>query len=178
MSLDRARAEDPYDKLPTVPSFTVESADVTDGGPLDEIFTAAGGNRSPHLSWTGFPEGTESFVVTCFDPDAPTPSGFWHWALANVPASVTELPQGAGTADPTVLPAGAVQLRNDGGEAGYMGAAPPAGDHAHRYYFAVHAVDTPTLEVGPDTSPAVLSFQLAFHPLARGIITPTYRNAG
>ncbi|MBM9466497.1 YbhB/YbcL family Raf kinase inhibitor-like protein [Nakamurella leprariae] len=178
MSLDRPRAEDPYAKLPAVPSFTVTSADVTDGRPLEEVFTAGGGNRSPQLSWTGFPEGTQSFVVTCYDPDAPTPSGFWHWVLANLPASVTELPHGAGSPESTALPEGAVQLRNDGGETGYMGAAPPAGDHAHRYYFVVHAVDTPALEVGPDTSPAVASFQLAFHTLARAIITPTYRNEG
>lgn len=167
----RPQAPNPYDFLPPRPSFTVESNDITDGAPLKVEQVADQGNTSPHLEWSGAPEGTRSYVVTCFDPDAPTPSGFWHWALVNLPADVTSLPTGASTA---TLPVGAFQLRNDGGEPGFMGAAPPAGDHPHRYFFVVHAVDVDTLEVDESTSNAVLGFNLAFHTLGRAIIHGTW----
>ena len=175
MSLERTPAVNPYDYLPPVPSFTVTSTDVVDGEQLstDFVHTAAGGaNRSPQLSWSGAPAGTESYVVTCFDPDAPTPSGFWHWVVVDVPAAVTSLEQGAGASDAT-LPGG-FHVRTDFGTSDYGGAAPPQGDHPHRYFVVVHAVDVPTLGVDGSASPAVVSFNLAFHTLARATITPTY----
>ncbi|WP_436525347.1 YbhB/YbcL family Raf kinase inhibitor-like protein [Actinoplanes sp. HUAS TT8] len=176
MSLDRALAPDPYDLLPRVPSFTVTSADVTDGQPLDELHahTSVGGkNLSPQLSWSGFPAETHGFAVTCFDPDAPTGSGFWHWVLVNLPLDVTDLDRGA---DP--LPDGAFCIRNDYGDDGYGGAAPPPGDRPHRYVFAVHAIDVDALEVPPDATPAWVGFNLAFHTLARATIRPTFRVPG
>ncbi|MET8147656.1 YbhB/YbcL family Raf kinase inhibitor-like protein [Actinoplanes sp. NPDC049668] len=173
MSLERAEAPDPYDILPPVPAFTLTSADLTDGRPLDELYahTSVGGkNLSPQLSWSGFPAETRGFVVTCFDPDAPTGSGFWHWVAVNLPASVTELARGA---DP--LPGGAFTVRNDYGDTGYGGAAPPPGDRPHRYVFAVHALDVDRLEVGADATPAYVGFNLAFHTLARATLRPTYQ---
>ena len=173
MSLDRPVAPNPYDLLPQVPSFTVTSTDVTDGEPLKDDQVAAEGNTSPQLSWSGAPEGTQGYVVTCFDPDAPTPSGFWHWVLVDVPADVTSLDTGAASA---ALPGKAFHVRNDGGGAGFMGAAPPGGDMPHRYFFVVHAVSDSTLGVDDSASPAVVSFNLAFKTLARAVIHGTYQH--
>src|ERR1700761_1243763 len=167
------RAPLPYDFLPPVPAFTVTSDDVADGEMLTDkhvynSFGMSGQNVSPHLTWSGFPAETRGFAVTCYDPDAPTGSGFWHWVAVNLPGSVTELDRGA---DP--LPGGAFCVRNDYGDRNYGGAAPPPGDRAHRYVFAVHAIDVDALEVGSDASPAYVGFNLAFHTLARATLRPT-----
>ncbi len=173
MSLDRPVAPNPYDLLPPVPSFTVTSADVTEGTPLGDDQVAAAGNTSPQLSWSGAPEGTQSYVVTCFDPDAPTPSGFWHWVLVDVPADVTSLDTGVASG---ALPGKAFHVCNDGGDKGFMGAAPPKGDMPHRYFFVVHAVSEPTLGVDDSVSPAVVSFNLAFKTLGRAVVHGTYQH--
>jgi len=175
MSLDRPVSPNPYDLLPRVPSFTVTSADVTDGQPLEPDQVADGGDTSPQLSWSGAPEGTRSYTITCFDPDAPTPSGFWHWVLVDVPADVTELPAGIG-AEGAELPGGAFMCRNDAGTKAFTGAAPPPGDQVHRYFFVVHAVTEETLGVDPEASPAVVSFNLAFKTAGRAIIHGTYQH--
>ena len=175
MSLDRPVTPDPYELLPKAGSFTLTSTDVANGEPLSDDHAFAGGNTSPQLSWSGFPEETKAFVVTCFDPDAPIVSGFWHWVLVNLPATVTSLETGAGTTER--LENGAFHVRNDFGTKNFGGAAPPAGDQVHRYYFVVHAIDVEALDVDADATPAVVSFNLAFHTLARAIITPTYQIA-
>lgn len=172
---DRPVAPDPYEQLPPVPSFSLTSTDVTHGATMTELCTGPGGNASPALAWEGFPEGTRSFVVSCFDPDAPTPAGYWHWTVANLPASTTSLPTGAGSPDGAHLPPGAVQTRNDAGTVGYTGAAPPHGDRAHRYVFAVHALDVDHLDVDEDTTPTAVAFQARGHTLARATLTPVFR---
>lgn len=173
MSLDRPVTPDPYTLLPTVPAFDVASDDVVDGLPLADAQVADKGNTSPHLAWSGAPEGTESFVVTCFDPDAPTPSGFWHWVVVDLPADCTALPVGAGDGDDS-LPGEAFHVRNDVGSLDFGGAAPPQGDQVHRYYFVVHAVGESSLGVDADASPAVVSFNLAFKTLGRAVLHGTY----
>lgn len=175
MSLERPLTPDPYPLLPAVASFTVTSSDVADGQPLNDNQVNEFGDTSPQLSWTGAPEGTQSFVVTCFDPDAPIVSGFWHWVAVDIPADVTELATGAGSSDDS-LPGDAFHVPNDGGGHGFMGAAPPAGDQVHRYFFAVHAVSEKTLGVDASASPAVVGFNLAFKTLGRAIICGTYQH--
>lgn len=129
-------------------------------------FGCAGGNLSPQLSWSGAPEGTKSFALTCFDPDAPTGSGFWHWVAVNIPADATSLALGAGSAD-GAMPAGSLQTRTDFGAPGYGGPCPPEGDHPHRYLFTLHAVGLDALPVEADTSAAVVGFMLNFNTLAK-----------
>ncbi|MCZ4058925.1 kinase inhibitor [Pantoea sp. LMR881] len=151
--------------------------DFNDGDKMPEkhVFNGMGyqgENLSPHLAWEDAPEGTKSFVVTCYDPDAPTGSGWWHWVVANLPASTASLPQGAGSGAAS-LPAGAVQTRTDFGKAGYGGAAPPQGE-SHRYIFSVHALDVDKIEVDEGASGAMVGFNVHFHVLASASVTVMY----
>lgn len=168
-------SRNPYADLPDAPSFEVTSTDVSDGATLPTAqvsgkLGAGGEDVSPQLSWSGAPEGTKSYAITIYDPDAPTASGFWHWAAFNVPADVTELPSGASGG----LPAGAVELRNDAAFPGYVGAAPPPGHGPHHYWTVVHAVDVESLDIPAEASPAFLGFTLFSHTLGRAAIVPTY----
>lgn len=170
----------PFAKLPEVPRFRLTSTDIADGVELSPrhrsgIMQIPGGEDvSPQLSWSGFPAATRSFALTCYDPDAPTQSGWWHWAVLDLPLGCTELPTGAGGPDGVGLPDGAISLRNDAGLPGYLGAAPPEGHGAHRYFYMVQAVDVETLGLGPDTTPAALGFTLFFHSIGRAWLTPTF----
>lgn len=174
MDLNRPVAPAPYTATPPVPSFDLISDDVADGETLTTPLTAAE-NVSPHLSWSGFPAGTASFLVTCFDPDAPNMPGYWHWAVVDVPATTVTFPRGAGAPDGALLPHGAFQLTNDYGFAGYVGAWPPPGDRTHRYFFAVHALDVAHLAVDPSTAPADAAAAAVPHTLARGVVVPVFQ---
>ena len=162
---------DPYAPLKVLPEFTLTSTNLDDGAELDEKLRAPQ-SVSPQLSWSDLPEGTKSLAVTCFDPDAPTASGYWHWAAFNIPVDVTELPSDAGAlAD---LGVGAVTLNNDAGERCHYGANPPAGHAPHRYLYAVHAIDVEELDIDPDSTATVLGFNLYFHSIGRAVLWGWY----
>ncbi|MEO6532607.1 MAG: YbhB/YbcL family Raf kinase inhibitor-like protein [Pseudolysinimonas sp.] len=154
-------------RLPEVPTFTLESPDFAEGDQLPDWARADGGNRAPTLRWSGAPEGTKSFAVTLFDPDAPTGSGFWHFAAYDIPASTTELVASA------PLPESAKLLRNEVGQRGYLGAAPPPGHGSHRYFFTVSALSVEHLDLSADATPAVLGFTLRASLLGRAQLMGT-----
>ncbi|MDQ0754672.1 YbhB/YbcL family Raf kinase inhibitor-like protein [Arthrobacter sp. B3I4] len=160
-------------------TFTLRSDALDDGGVLPAAqrgaATGAGArDESPPLSWSGAPAGTRSYAVTVFDPDAPGPGGFWHWAVLDIPADVTSLPAGAGSRDGRSLPSGAFQLRNDGGSVGYLGAAPPKGHGPHHYIITVHALNVEKSGLDAGASPAAFEARLRPHVLARASLTGVY----
>jgi Raf kinase inhibitor-like YbhB/YbcL family protein len=159
-------------------TFKLQSPTVAPNGMLsnDQVYSGfgcSGKNVSPALSWSGVPQGTKSFAVTVYDPDAPTGSGWWHWLVYNIPASVSELPSGAGNAGGK-LPAGALQGHTDFGTPGFGGACPPAGDRPHRYIFTVYALKVEKIEAPDEASAAMLGFMIHANKLAQASITARY----
>ncbi len=159
--------------------FRLSSAEIKTGAILSETFVfngfgCHGKNISPSLSWEGAPEGTKSYAVTMYDPDAPTGSGWWHWTMVNIPATVNALAMDAGNQDGSKLPKGAVQGRNDFGYAGYGGACPPAGDTPHNYHFKVWALKVDQLPIDANASGALVGFMLNANKLATAEIVPVY----
>ena len=156
-------------------AFQLTSADVKNGAfapaQIFNSFGCSGQNVSPQLAWTGAPAGAKSFVLTVYDPDAPTGSGFWHWVVMNIPAAVTSLPTGASTAK---MPAGAVEMRTDFGTTGYGGPCPPAGDKPHRYIFTVYAIKVDRLDVDPQATAAVVGFNTHFNQIGSATFTARY----
>jgi len=165
---------DPNWRLPVVPEFSLTSPEVREGEylPLWARTAGAGGeDRSPTLSWSGAPDTTKSFVVTVYDPDAPTGSGYWHWALFNIPASVTALPADAGNPEATLLPEGAITVANESRAERFQGAGPPPGDGEHRYVFTVSALNVEKLDLPEGCTPAVLGFVMRTSVIARAQLT-------
>ena len=175
-AMKKGYLNNPFARISDVPSFQVTSTDVKDResfsiSQFSGIFGVKGGqDASPQLSWSGAPAGTKSFAVTVYDPDAPTQSGFWHWAVANIPANVTRLSTGAGDENGSGLPIGAYQLANDAGLHRFLGAAPPPGHGPHRYYIVVHALDVENIGVPESATPAILGFNMSSHTLGRAVL--------
>lgn len=159
--------------------FRVSSPAFTPGGTLkaEQVyngFGCTGGNISPELSWTGAPAGTKSYAVTLYDPDAPTGSGWWHWVIYNIPASVTKLEAGARDPKANKAPAGSVQGRTDFGTPGYGGPCPPQGDKPHRYVFTVFALKVEKLDLPEGATAAFIGFNLNANALAKATLTAMY----
>ncbi|MDR2931273.1 MAG: YbhB/YbcL family Raf kinase inhibitor-like protein [Propionibacteriaceae bacterium] len=187
IDLKRPVAPDPYTILPSVAAFTLTSSDFSAGQALAGPQTAEGGGISPQLSWSGFPEQTASFLLTCYDPDAPREGGFWHWVVADIPPNVTSIPEGVPVSMMKALAnrffrppssigvTSALDLPNTAGTSGYIGAAPPKGDRVHRYFFAVHALNVEQLSLphGRRTAPALVSATAIPYTIARGVLVGT-----
>jgi Raf kinase inhibitor-like YbhB/YbcL family protein len=160
-----------------VTTFTLTSTDLKNGafagGQILNTFGCSGDNVSPQLSWTNAPAGTKSFVLTMFDPDAPTGSGFWHWVVVNIPASTTALPNGA-SKDAAKLPVGSLETRTDLGAPGYGGPCPPARDKPHRYIFTLHALKVEKLDLDVQTSAALVGFNVHMEEIGRATLTARY----
>ncbi|MCA0432102.1 MAG: YbhB/YbcL family Raf kinase inhibitor-like protein [Proteobacteria bacterium] len=159
-------------------AFELTSRDIAEGGTLKmeqvaNVFGCSGGGMSPELLWSNIPEGTKSFVVTAYDPDAPTGSGFWHWVAFDIPPTVSGLPAGAGALGGNSLPAGAIQSTADANVAGYLGACPPPGP-AHRYIFTVKALKVEKLGLKANASGALVGFLSNASSLGEASITVTY----
>ena len=159
--------------------FTVTSPHFKEGATLaaDQVFDGfgcSGKNLSPELMWSGAPEGTQSYAVTMYDPDAPTGSGWWHWLVFNLPKTSTHLDLGAGNGKKPVLPRGAVQSVTDFGTSGYGGPCPPAGDKPHRYILKVWALKVAALPLKRESSGAMLGFYLKQNSLAEATITAKF----
>lgn len=158
--------------------MVLTSADMSEGGILkaDQVFNGfgcSGGNLSPDLAWSGAPEGTKSFVLTAFDPDAPTGSGWWHWTVFNIPASASELAAGAGSGK-AALPEGAVQGRTDFGQPGYGGACPPEGAPPHHYVFTLYALSVQSLPIDEAASGAMVGFMAKANAIEQTVLSATY----
>jgi Raf kinase inhibitor-like YbhB/YbcL family protein len=155
-----------------LPKLHVTSTTFANGArqPRSVAFAACGGdNISPDLHWTGAPAGTKSFVVTEFDRDAPTGVGFWHWVVADIPASATGIAAGGS------FPAGAIAGMTDHGLPGYQGPCPPVGDKPHHYTFTVSALDIPAVPgMTPDATGAFVTFSIRGHIIAQGSYMGTY----
>lgn len=158
--------------------FKLSSTTLTEGGRMGAAqlyhgFGCNGENISPQLSWQGAPEGTKSFAVVMYDPDAPTGSGWWHWVVFNIPADVTELPEGAGNPKSGLIPE-AIQGRTDFGNSGYGGACPPEGGGDHRYQFRVYALKTEELPLDENSPAAKVGYYINANKLAEAQLEVKY----
>jgi len=158
--------------------FRLFSNDIKEGQQIGEAqvlntFGCSGQNISPQLAWEGAPAGTKSFVITMYDPDAPTGSGWWHWVVVDIPASAKELPRGSGSGK-AELPKGARETRTDFGKPGYGGPCPPPGN-PHHYVFTIHALKVDKLEVDKDASAAMVGFVTNSNSLGKATFTATYK---
>ncbi len=150
------------------PGARLTSAKVFDG------FGCTGKNVSPALQWHGAPEGTRSYALTVYDPDAPTGSGWWHWVVVNIPATVQELAEGAGASSGAGMPEGALQVRTDFGQPGFGGACPPIGDKPHRYIFTIHALKVPRIDLPPNATAALAGYMIHANELGQAGFTAYY----
>lgn len=159
-------------------TFTLSSNDL--GGETTKIqefngFGCTGKNQSPQLSWKNAPEGTKSFAITIYDPDAPTGSGFWHWVVFDIPASINELATNAGNVELNLAPKGAIQSITDYGIKGFGGPCPPKGHGLHQYIITVYALKTEKLGLDENINPAIVGFNLWNQTLAKASIVAYYK---
>ena len=161
-------------------SLTLTSKDIAQGEfmPKAQEFTGfgcSGADMSPHLKWSGAPEGTKSYAITAYDPDAPTGSGWWHWQLVNIPNNIAELASGAGSTKKDLAPQGSMQVVNDYGSRGYGGACPPQGHGVHHYRFTIHALSIDKLELPEGASGALAGYMINANTIESSTLESLYQ---
>ena len=169
-----------FSSITLADTFTLSSKDIAEGKLMTKAqefngFGCNGGDLSPQLSWSGVPEGTKSFAITAYDPDAPTGSGWWHWQIVNIPNTVSEIAAGAGSAKEGLAPEGSVQIANDFGYRGFGGACPPKGHGIHHYRFTVHALSVEKLELPEEASGALTGYMINANTIATSTIESLYK---
>ncbi len=140
-------------------------------------FGCTGENKSPQLSWANAPEGTKSFAITIYDPNAPTGSGWWHWVVFDIPADVNELVANAGNIELDLAPKGAIQSVTNYGAKGYGGPCPPEGHGLHQYQITVHALKVDKLSLDENTNPAIVGYYLWNNTIEKASIITYYERA-
>ncbi len=159
-------------------TFTLSSKNLGGEATLKEEFNGfgcIGKNESPQLSWKNAPEGTRSFAITMYDPDAPTGSGWWHWVVFDIPTSTTELVANAGDIKLELTPEGTIQSITNYGSQGYGGPCPPKGHGLHQYIITVYALKTDTLGLDKNTNPAIVGYYLWNNTLAKASLITYYK---
>jgi Raf kinase inhibitor-like YbhB/YbcL family protein len=142
---------------------------------MTQAYDKCGGqNVSPALRWHGAPAGTRSYALAMFDPDARSGAGWWHWLVYDIPAANTQLASGAGSGAHPSIPSGALQARNDFGEAAYDGPCPPKGDKPHHYVFTLYALKSARLEVAATASAADIERAARAQSLGSATLTGLY----
>jgi len=154
-------------------NFTITSNSFVNGqtlpkGQIYNHFGCTGDNKSPHLKWEGAPKGTKSFALIVHDPDAPRPTGWYHWIVLNIPTDVTSLKEGQQINHPMI------QIKNDFGNVTYGGACPPKGHGVHHYNFTIYALESAGLIPSPGSTPDSVERQVKKHALASATITALY----
>jgi len=157
--------------------FTLKSPDISGQLSQQQVFAGFGCNGeniSPQLFWENTPEGTKSFAVTVYDPDAPTGAGWWHWLIFNIPSDVTSLELNAGDVESGLAPEGSVQSVTSFGQVGFGGACPPEGDPPHAYVFTVYALSVESLDLDANATPSLVGFYLNHNLLAKASLIAYY----
>jgi len=159
--------------------FSIKSSDIDSHSVISEKhvfkgFGCSGKNVSPQISWKNAPEGTKSFALTVYDPDAPTGSGWWHWVVANIPTTYKSLPANLGSQDAFAIKDGMTQVRNDFGVYKFGGPCPPQGDKPHRYIFTIHALGVDKLPLESGATAALAGFMINKNTLAKASFEARY----
>ena len=199
----------------------LESQSFADGAPIPGEFAfciphsthrvCLGRNLNPHLAWSEAPAGTRSFAIICHDPDVPSRGedvnreghsvpadlprvDFFHWALVDIPTSITSIQAGEFSHEVTpqgkpgpMAAHGTRQGINDftddfGGDQdmrgdyyGYDGPCPPWNDTLrHHYVFTLFALDLARLPLEGRFTGQQVRNAMAGHILAQACFTGTY----
>lgn len=158
-------------------NFTLKSDDIEGQAQMKQVFNSfgcKGENISPQLSWSNAPEGTKSFAINMYDPDAPTGSGWWQWVIFDIPVSVNQLVENAGNIKLNLAPKGAIQSLNNYGGYGYGGPCPPVNGGIHEYIFTIYALKVSSLGLSKDTNPAMVGFYINANTIKKASLVMYY----